>query len=85
MGKIPLKVKAMSNNSSQKVLTGYFFSIVLIILGGVCSIVGLCLTIEWMIGVGIAIICISSVIAYNSIPQEKNRCRHHKRVHRSAR
>ena len=57
----------MSNHDIQQTSIGYILSIILIIIGGIGSIVGLCASVEWLIGVGIALVCISSVLAYNSI------------------
>lgn len=81
---MPLKIKAMSNNQNQQMSLGYSLAVVLIIIGGVCSIVGLCILIEWMIGLGIGIICVSSVVAYNSLTKERTRYRRY-RTRRSVR
>ena len=82
---MPLKIKTMSNIKYQQMSVSYILSVVLIIIGGVCSIVGLCVSIEWIIGVGIAIICISSVLAYNSIPKGRPQYQHAKSSRKTVR
>ncbi|MDE5713909.1 MAG: hypothetical protein K2I16_09860 [Muribaculaceae bacterium] len=57
----------MSDTNIPHIKTDYIISMALMLVGGAGSIVGLCVCIDWLIGLGIAIVCISSVLAYNSL------------------
>lgn len=57
----------MSDTNIPHIKTDYIISMALMLVGGAGSIVGLCVCVDWLIGLGIAIVCISSVFAYNSL------------------
>lgn len=58
----------MENTITNKgVNRGYVISIILIIIGAVCLMAGICLSSGWLTGIGIGTICVSGVISYYSM------------------
>ena len=57
----------MSHHYEKKSRSSHLFAIIVMILGLACSIVGICIPISWMIGLGIGVICLGSIFYYFSL------------------
>lgn len=57
----------MGEDSKRPADAGLIFATLMMVLGGACAIVGICVSIEWLIGLGIVLICVNSFFAYSAL------------------